>query len=85
MDEAHGAHGLPPEAVLRLDVDVAGRLHELADRCFGGDVNAALNGTLRAVFEAEDGPADPWAHVQAQVRSRMRDKPARGLEKHSER
>ncbi len=55
---------------LWLDEDVAQFLHDLADREFGGDVEAAMNDCLRAMMAAMTPPSDPWGAVGFQARSK---------------
>ncbi len=57
----------PDRGVLYLDEDVSQFLHELADREFEGDVQMAMNETIRAMQVAMTKPQDPWASVSWQA------------------
>lgn len=55
---------------LWMDEDVAQFLHDLADLHYEGNVEKAMNESLRAVMIAMRTPEDPWAGVSWQARSR---------------
>ncbi len=63
---------VPEWAKIWLDMDVATWLHEQADRHYGGNVELALNETLRAVKARMTNPGDLWAMSRHQVQSRLR-------------
>lgn len=60
----------PDRAVnpLWLAEDVAEFLHDLADKEFGGDVELAMNESIRAIMVAMQEPDNPWAAVSWQAR-----------------
>lgn len=63
---------VPESARLELEPDIAAWLRLIANAYYRGDMEHAMNESLRAIMEMEQAPNDVWGPLIRQAASRHR-------------